>query len=97
MFSHEWPVDRELVEAVRRRCPDALVVVGGEGNANDARGVFDVVEAYDGVAGAWRSAPPLPRGIHGTGAAAVGPWLLVPGGADAQAFAAVETCAMFGP
>jgi radical SAM superfamily enzyme YgiQ (UPF0313 family) len=30
MFSHEWPVDRELVEAVRRRCPDALVVVGGE-------------------------------------------------------------------
>ena len=76
---------------------DALVVVGGEGNANDARGVFDVVEAYDGVAGAWRSAPPLPRGIHGPGAAAVGPWLLVPGGADAQAFAAVETCAMFGP
>lgn len=30
MFSHEWPVDRELVEALRRRCPTALLVAGGE-------------------------------------------------------------------
>jgi len=30
MFSHEWPVTRRLLHALRARCPDALVVVGGE-------------------------------------------------------------------
>ncbi|WP_336314055.1 B12-binding domain-containing radical SAM protein [Iamia majanohamensis] len=29
-FSHDWPHDRTTIEALRRRCPTALVVVGGE-------------------------------------------------------------------
>lgn len=74
----------------------ALVVVGGEGNASDARGVFDTVELYDGASDRWRAGPSLARGIHGTGAATVGAWLVVPGGADGQAFAAVASCTMFG-
>lgn len=30
MFSQDWPVARRTVEAIRRRCPTALVVAGGE-------------------------------------------------------------------
>lgn len=30
MFLHEWPQVREIAEQVRRRCPRALIVVGGE-------------------------------------------------------------------
>ena len=30
MFSHEWPVIRELILAIRKRLPNASVVVGGE-------------------------------------------------------------------
>lgn len=30
MFSHEWPVIRPLIAGLAERCPDALVVVGGE-------------------------------------------------------------------
>lgn len=30
MFSHEWPLTRDLIEILHERCPDALVVVGGE-------------------------------------------------------------------
>lgn len=30
MFSHEWPITREVLEHLARRCPDALLVVGGE-------------------------------------------------------------------
>lgn len=30
MFSHEWPLVRELIAALRRRVPAALIVAGGE-------------------------------------------------------------------
>ncbi|MFZ4517840.1 MAG: B12-binding domain-containing radical SAM protein [Microthrixaceae bacterium] len=49
MFSHEWPVDRELLEAVRRRCPEALLVVGGEHVTAMADVVLDQCPAIDVV------------------------------------------------
>jgi anaerobic magnesium-protoporphyrin IX monomethyl ester cyclase len=30
MFSHEWPITRNLITAVRERFPDAVIVAGGE-------------------------------------------------------------------
>lgn len=30
MFSHEWPLSRAVISALRKRCPKALIVVGGE-------------------------------------------------------------------
>jgi len=30
MFSGEWPVQRQLISATRKRFPDALIVIGGE-------------------------------------------------------------------
>jgi hypothetical protein len=71
--------------------PDGTIaVVGGEGSGR-ADGTFDEVEAYDPVADAWEVLPALPVGIHGTGAAIWQEGLLLPGGADVQAFAAVDT------
>lgn len=30
MFSHEWPLMRGVIEALRRRCPRSVIVAGGE-------------------------------------------------------------------
>ena len=30
MFSHEWPLMREIIRALRQRCPQALIIAGGE-------------------------------------------------------------------
>lgn len=68
-----------------------FVVVGGEGNAGAASGVFPEVEVYDPAADAWSSLGEMPTPRHGMGAAAVGSTLYVPGGADQQAFSAVDT------
>ncbi len=67
-----------------------LYVLGGEGDPGRASGVFPQVEAYDLACDAWRSLGEMPRPRHGTGAAVVGDWLYVPGGADVQAFGAVD-------
>ena len=68
-----------------------FLVVGGEGNEEAASGVFPQVEANDPLSDAWSSLPPMPTPRHGMGAAAVGATLYVPGGADVQAFSAVDT------
>lgn len=69
-----------------------LYVFGGEGNGREASGVFADVEVYDVAADTWAAEAPMPEPRHGTGAAALGGTLYVPGGADRQAFAAVATC-----
>ena len=74
-----------------------IVVVGGEGNAADPNGVFSQVEAFDPATNRWSILTPLPVGRHGTGAAAVGDVLYLPGGADHQAFGAVATMTSFEP
>jgi N-acetylneuraminic acid mutarotase len=68
-----------------------FVVVGGEGNAAAASGVFDDVEAYDPATDAWDVLEPMLTPRHGTGAAELNGKLYVPGGATQQAFGAVDT------
>lgn len=47
MFMHEWPVVRELCEAVRRRFPDALIMVGGENATNFWPWMFEQTDTID--------------------------------------------------
>ncbi|MCA9539238.1 MAG: kelch repeat-containing protein [Myxococcales bacterium] len=68
-----------------------MYVIGGEGNGASPVGVFDQVEAYDPIADRWQRLPPMRTPRHGTGAAALGGFIHVPGGADVQAFGAVDT------
>lgn len=67
-----------------------LYVVGGEGDPARPSGVFPQVEVYDVACDTWRILDDMPLPKHGTGAAVVGDWLYVPGGADVQAFGAVD-------
>jgi N-acetylneuraminic acid mutarotase len=76
---------------------DRVVVVGGEGNTAAASGVFPQVEIYDPAGDDWASQPDMPRPRHGMGAAGWDGALYVPGGADAQAFAAVSTFDWYRP
>jgi N-acetylneuraminic acid mutarotase len=70
---------------------DRIVVVGGEGNAAIASGVFPQAEVYDASANTWASLPVMPAPRHGMGAAVVDGRMYIPGGADRQGFGAVAT------
>jgi N-acetylneuraminic acid mutarotase len=74
-----------------------IYVFGGEGNDAVPSGVFDVVESFDPVDNSWLSHTPMLTPRHGTGAAAVGNLIYVPGGADMRSFAAVATVEVFAP
>lgn len=68
-----------------------LFVFGGEGNADLPSGVFEETESYDPLTNTWTSREAMLTPRHGTGAATVGTSIWVPGGADEEAFAAVDT------
>lgn len=68
-----------------------IIVVGGEGNDGAPGGVFPQSERFDVAADAWTALPAMRTPRHGMGAAVVGDWLYVPGGADNQGFGAVAT------
>lgn len=68
-----------------------MCVFGGEGNVAAASGVFDDAECYDPATNVWTVHAPMKTPRHGTGAAAVGGRVYVPGGADVRAFGAVAT------
>jgi N-acetylneuraminic acid mutarotase len=74
-----------------------LYVIGGEGNSEVATGVFDDVEAYDPATDTWTILETMPNPRHGMGAAAVDGRVIVPGGADEEAFAAVATSTSLSP
>ena len=58
-----------------------LFVIGGEGNYDDPRGVFDQNEAYDPRTDSWHALAPMPTPTHGLGAAAfVNGRIHMPGG-----------------
>jgi N-acetylneuraminic acid mutarotase len=65
-----------------------LFAMGGEGNLADPHGIFPQTEAYDPVADAWSTLPDMLTPRHGTGAAAVGNRIYVPGGATIAGFEA---------
>jgi N-acetylneuraminic acid mutarotase len=68
-----------------------IFVAGGEGNPDDPTGVFSAFEVLDTVEETWTTLDPMPSPRHGMGAAAVGNVVYVPGGADEEAFGAVDT------
>lgn len=74
-----------------------LFAVGGEGNTASDVGVFPQAEAYDVVTDTWRSVLDMRSPRHGMGATVVNGALYVPGGADRQGFAAVDTMERFVP
>lgn len=74
-----------------------LYVFGGEGSPRTATGVFAEAEVYDPSLGRWLGLAPMRTPRHGTGAAALGGRVYVPGGADVQAFAAVDAHEAFEP
>jgi N-acetylneuraminic acid mutarotase len=74
-----------------------LYVFGGEGNRAIETGVFAEVEAYDATANTWRVLAPMPTPRHGTGAAAAGGRIYVPGGAVVEGFGAVDALEAFDP
>ncbi|MEW5854417.1 MAG: kelch repeat-containing protein [Myxococcota bacterium] len=74
-----------------------IYVFGGEGNSADPLGIFNDTEAYDPATDSWRVLRVMRTPRHGTGAAAVGSAIYVPGGATVQGFGAVATMEMFVP
>lgn len=76
---------------------DRFYVVGGEGNTALPSGVFAENEVYDPVNDAWSALEPMKSPRHGTGAVGLNGKLYVPGGADKQAFGAVDTHEVFTP
>ena len=74
-----------------------LYVFGGEGNRAEATGVFPETESYDPDEDRWSTHAPMRVPRHGTGAAAVGPTIYVPGGADVEGFGAVAVAEAFTP
>jgi N-acetylneuraminic acid mutarotase len=74
-----------------------IYVFGGEGNPMTSSGVFAEVESYHVAADSWKTHTPMTTPRHGTGAAAVGGKIYLPGGADIQAFGAVDTVEAFTP
>ncbi len=74
-----------------------LYVFGGEGNRAEATGVFSQTESYDPIMDRWSTHASMPVPRHGTGAAAVGTTIYVPGGADVEGFGAVAVTEAFTP
>jgi N-acetylneuraminic acid mutarotase len=73
-----------------------IVVIGGEGNPDHPSGTFRDVEVYDALTNRWRVDAPLAAGRHGTGAASVDGVVVLPGGADVQAFGAIGSVVRLG-
>lgn len=63
-----------------------IYAIGGEGNAASRRGVFPQVEAYSPSLDTWTVLPNMRTPRHGTGAAALGDRIFVPGGATRANF-----------
>jgi N-acetylneuraminic acid mutarotase len=75
-----------------------VFVFGGEGNpAPRSDGVFAETEVYDPARDTWTSLALMRIPRHGTGAAALGDRIYVPGGATRQGFGAVDDHQSFAP
>ncbi len=72
-----------------------LFVFGGEGNIADPSGTFSENEAYDATTDSWTSETPMTTPRHGIGAAVVGGFIYVPGGATTQGFGVTDSHEVF--
>jgi N-acetylneuraminic acid mutarotase len=74
-----------------------LYVFGGEGYEGHPSEVHDQAEVFEPATGRWRSLTSIPTRRHGTGAAALGGSIYLPGGADIVAFNATDAHEVFTP
>ena len=74
-----------------------VYVMGGEGNPNHVSGVFSDNEAYDPETDTWEVVRPMLTRRHGTGAAAIGGFIYVPGGAAVERFSAIAVNERYKP
>lgn len=72
-----------------------IFVFGGEGNSDDAEGVFHDIEAYDPATDTWEELPDMTIPRHGYAAAVVGDRIYLPGGATSQGFGATDFHTVF--
>ncbi len=78
-----------VAAVVARGC---LYLIGGEGNENDPRGIFENNEAYDPATDTWHRLAPMPLPTHGlTGAAFLNDLIYIPGGAISWGVSEVTT------
>lgn len=76
---------------------ERIIVVGGEGNRDNAAGLFANVEAYSPASDTWEILPAMPTPRHGMGAAGADGKLYVPGGGRREGFAATDVFEIFTP
>ena len=100
--TNEWtevaPMPTSRAGAAGALCCDGrFYVVGGEGDASNAAGVFVQTEAYDPQRDSWERLAPMRTPRHGMGASCVGNTLVVPGGAEVEAFGASAVVEIFLP
>lgn len=74
-----------------------LYVFGGEGYPDHPSQVHHHAEVYEPATNQWRVLADIPTRRHGTGAAALGGKIYLPGGADVIAFAATDAHEVFTP
>lgn len=74
-----------------------ILIVGGEGNPEQASGVFAQCESFDPSTNAWTVLAPMRTPRHGMGAVGIGSRLYVPGGAIKQGFAATAKSESYTP
>ena len=67
-----------------------LFVIGGEGNVENALGIFPQVEAYDFRQRQWQTMPDMTSPRHGIGAAVVASKIVIPGGSLRAGFPPTE-------
>lgn len=72
-------------------------VFGGEGNVLDPNGIFNQAEEYNIAADEWRAVAPMPVGVHGIGAAALGGKIYIPGGGPLEGFGVTDLHQVFTP
>jgi N-acetylneuraminic acid mutarotase len=96
-WSSRAPMPTSRAGAAAAVLDGRLYVFGGEGDRSTPSGVFGKTESYDPREDRWSMLPPMPAPRHGTGAAAVGGTIYVPGGADIQGFGAVAVTEAFTP
>ena len=97
LWSARAPMPTSRAGAAAAVLDGRLYVFGGEGNGAVATGVFSETESYNPAEDRWSTHPPMRTPRHGTGAAAVGRTIYVPGGAEIEGFGAVAVTEAFTP
>jgi N-acetylneuraminic acid mutarotase len=72
-----------------------IFVFGGEGNRDDARGIFHEAEMYDPATDTWQALPDMKVPRHGLGGAVIGDRIYLPAGSLSQGIDVTDTFSAF--